>query len=160
MFSVLVLTATNVSSQNTQLEDIQKQAELDARADVKERTWIGTGIGLPIGSVCAGCALAFLTGNYDEGTPGGGYYSEIPTPNLGCMLGAAAAINALGLLSIYRFNSTVNPVRLLGKPPEEVVIYTETYKKSAKKYRLLLSGVPSGGVFTFMSLSCLWAISQ
>ena len=149
MFSVFVLTANNVSSQNTQLEDIQKQAARDARADVNEIGWLGAGVILPVGSYCAGCSLAILTGNFSTGGTGSGY---IESTNLGCTLGAAVAINALGLLSIYSFNSTVNPNNLIGKSPEEVEKYSETYKKSVKDYRVLLSGLVSGGILAFITI--------
>ncbi len=112
------------------------QAEFDAKNDINTTTWMVVGACVPIISATTGILAAYTFGSTTSDTnqtPGGYGFGS---PNIYGFLGGAGLVLCSTYLLIYNQNNTPPPERLIGKSPEYIKLYTETYQKTMRSQRI------------------------
>ena len=139
IFSVPFIT---FAQQNTGNVLAITEAKRDAEADVNKWVWRGAGV------AALGCiTLGFIGGILATDSYGGGFLGS----GVGCLVPP---------ISIYSYKSGPPPERLIGKSPEYVKVYTETYKSKVRQLRFKQAGsgctlVIGSYLVTFMVLGLI-----
>ena len=130
--------------------EIKAAAEQDASNDVNELLWFSVGLGIAyVGGVGGGIAGGIIGDGIDLD------HSD----TYGFVLGTIAGIVA-SLRVVYKSPVHVPAWRLIGKPPEYVELYTDTYQRKMRALQtdLAASGTIVGCVLPI--IGCLAIISQ
>ena len=111
-------------------------AKRDAETDVNKWLWGGVGfVAVP------GCAtLGFIGGVLAADSSNKSLEEAVPYFLCGSTVGCLVPF-----ISIYAYKSGPPPERLIGKSPEYVKFYTETYKSKVRQLRIVSAG--AGGAF-------------
>ena len=144
MFSTLFNTlaqqnagTTTGSDADTVSLNAKAAAEQDASNDFKRLSWFGIGagvgiIGCAIGTV-AGIRIGSMLDPVD--TPGTLFFETSTGEDIGCLTGGAVSI-LVPFIGIYRSSVHPPPQRLIGKSPEYIEFYTDTYKRKTRSLRI------------------------
>ena len=114
-------------------------AERDASLDTNKLLWFSAGAGIAIvgGSIgaCIGAAVGSII---NPGTYSGDSFFPIYAPSRAQCTGPFIGIPIGGLvplIGIYMYQGNPHPERLVGKSPEYVESYTDTYKATTRSIR-------------------------
>ena len=114
-------------------------AERDASSGINRPLWFGAGAGIAIvgGSIgaCIGAAVGSIInpGTYSDDSFYPSYAlsrAQCTGPFIGLAIGGLAP-----LIGIYTYQGNPHPERLVGKSPEYVESYTDTYKATTRSIR-------------------------
>ena len=111
-------------------------AKRDADADVNKLLW--GGVGFVVVPSCI--TLGFIGGVLAADSSNKSLEDAVPYFLCGSTVGCL-----LPFISIYSYNSGPPPERLIGKSPEYLKVYTDTYKSKARQLRIVSAG--AGGAF-------------
>lgn len=120
--------------------DAKAAAEQDASNDFRQLSWlsIGAGVGITgcaVGAV-AGCCIGAILNPVDTEDPSAFFFQISSGLDFGCLTGGAVGILA-PLIGIYRYPVHPPSQRLIGKSPEYVELYTDTYKRKTRSLRVI-----------------------
>ncbi|MDE0636627.1 MAG: hypothetical protein OXI43_12375 [Candidatus Poribacteria bacterium] len=156
----IVLTFSDAAAQEINAVNLETKAaaERDADTDINKLLWFGAGMGVGIigtaVGVFAGCAIG---SRIDPPEPSGFLYFQSSTgEEVGTLIGAAAGC-LLPLLGICSYPVHPPSGRFIGKSPEYVELYTNTYKA---KVRSLRTKFAAGGVSTGCGLIILSLVAS
>ena len=126
---------------NTVNLDAKVAAEQDAESDINKLLWLGAGLGTfcIAGPICglAGGLVGNLIAPIDPSTPSGliPLFGDISDGAVvGCGIGLAVG-TLVPLIGVNRYPSDPPAERLLGKSPEYVASYTNTYRSKTRSLR-------------------------
>lgn len=107
----------------------EAQAKQDAEADLNKSSWIGVGCAIPASTMLGGLVGV---GVGSLGSSGGFIVSQEEA--LGMLIGMTVGC-LVPLITVYNHKLTPPPERLLGKSPEYIDVYTDTYKTRTRQLR-------------------------
>ncbi len=125
-------------------------AQREAKADVNTLLWTVVGLigtsSCTLGGIYAGLHIG---DSISQSHSGGRHFPADEAINgacIGSMVGWSVPF-----IPIYMYKSVPAPQRLIGKSPEYVYSYTETYKSEVRKLRMIsaVKGGCGGCLFTF-----------
>lgn len=129
-------TATTQDANGLNLE-VKAAAEQDARNDLNKPLWFITGMSV-VGCALVGGAVGCLVASSNDSGDGGLGFAPLidfsDQAEIGGVIGLTAGTFA-PLIWTYFYQSNPPPERLLGKSPEYVESYTNTYKAKTRQLR-------------------------
>ena len=153
-----VQTETEVAAEqdrSSMMREAKTAAERDASNDINKLSWFAAGVGT-LAAGCLGGTVGMLVGNF---------IAPPPEPRLDFMplldLGGGAVIGgcvgfAVGLIlpirAIYKYQSSPPPERLIGKSPEYVEFYTNTYMAKSRSLRIKWAAVGAASPILLLGL--------
>ena len=140
-------------------------SEQDARRDINKLLWFGAGAGVCcIGGAIGGLTGAFV-GNLIAPPADTGLGSLAPLLDfgdgaaVGCIVGSVAGVS-IPFNWIYNYQTDPLPERLLGKSPQYVEFYTDTYRSKTRSLRGRWVAAGVGGVVGGLLLSWMLLVQQ
>lgn len=110
----------------------EAQAKRDAEADVNNLLWAGVGCAV-FPSIALGGLIGWGAGSLGPQSN----VSDGVSSQQACGVSIGAMVGCLVPLAVaYNYKLTPPPERLLGKSPEYIDVYTDTYKKRTRQLRL------------------------
>ncbi len=138
-----------LAQQNSAEIQAKRDAETDANTDVNSLIWAGVGFTAPflgclgciVGAQLAADANGTISGSGDRLTGlGTGISNACGVVFLGGSIGFMFG-SSMSMIPVYYYPISPPAVRLLGKTPEYVQIYTSNYTTNAKKNRVEAASV-------------------
>ena len=149
--SVMRDTGSNgVQNANTVAMAAKVAAEQDVSSDTNKIFWFGAGfaafaIGCPIGG-CVGCGVGSIVDP--------SHFFDSTGQGIGCMAGLTVGV-LIPIIRIYNHLPHPPPERLIGKSPEYVEFYTDTYKAKTRSLRTKLAAAGAATGCGLGILGCL-----
>ncbi len=132
-----------LAQQNAVEIQAKRDAETDANTDVNSLIWTGVGFTTPF-LACLGCLGGARLAADATGTGSGSGISDTCGVffwggGIGLMFGSS-----MSMIPLYYYPISPPAVRLLGKTPEYVQIYTGNYATNTKRNRFKAASVGAG----------------
>lgn len=142
--------SNGVQNANTVAMAAKVAAEQDVSSDTNKIFWFGAGfaafaIGCPIGG-CVGCGVGSIVDP--------SHFFDSTGQGIGCMAGLTVGV-LIPIIRIYNHLPHPPPERLIGKSPEYVEFYTDTYKAKTRSLRTKLAAAGAATGCGLGILGCL-----
>ena len=148
--TIVLVFSMSYGSTRAQQDSIEEQAKMaaerDAKTDVNGPLWFMAGVGASSsGIACSG--LVLIWNAYNAPLSSSSTYTELVFVILGGGLGAS-----IPFIYSYGYQPVPPPERFIGKSPEYIDFYTDTYKRKTRQIRATSTAI--GAVL--LPIGCLF----